>query len=468
MSSDESNEGPSYQRFYELSEEEYMEEVRLATCDEELTAACAAAATALVDEGYAVIPNVLSAAFCDQLHDSFWDNLETATNGGITRPHGPADLATFRLTTDWLVNKHGILEEGPLAHLDVCYNVRTHPRVRVAFARLYGTGQNLVISSDRLNYQLPPEWLPRTPVAGVPDDLTTIGRIKEASWLHIDQALDKKGLYCIQGLVNLVPALQDGDATLEVVARSHQLHDADLYRELVGHEITKDQTRVDWFKFTDDDKKVMQARKPDLFFNKFKRVPCDVGALVLWDSRLMHQGGRIRASAAHPRPNPVPRFVVYACAQPFISTDREPALPPKEKAKKTIVFADRKATAHWPLATKPFGKPRTYGKEDAHSYTLDFAKVLPDWMDNPILKHAFGLEFSPNQRALHFGHASIEEELAADAALEPLLAFSEGSGVLKVQAKNLKRKIDSVDPDRVVIASPDKSPARRAAKTARH
>lgn len=132
----------------------------------------------LQDLGYCVIPNVFSPSDCDSIHNTFWDSMTTASGGSLKvlrlisfpllhflissqRPNGPDDLRDFKFTEHWPQNKRGIFEDGGFAHLPLVYQVRTHPRVALVFAMLYGTSKRLVVAADRLNYQLPLEWLPR-------------------------------------------------------------------------------------------------------------------------------------------------------------------------------------------------------------------------------------------------------------------------------------------------------------------
>lgn len=97
------------------------------------------------------------------------------------RPAAAADLAGFRATDNWFQNKHGILEAGELAHLPLAHAMRTHPRVAAVFAALYGVESGLVVAQDRLNYQLPSEWLPHARASLVPADPADIARRSEGT-----------------------------------------------------------------------------------------------------------------------------------------------------------------------------------------------------------------------------------------------------------------------------------------------
>ena len=67
----------------------------------------------------------------------------------------------------------------------------------------------------------------------------------------------------------------------------------------------------------------------------------------------------------------------------------------KELARKDKVMREHLATAHWPLKSKIFGKPRVYGAPKAgdERATYDFSPVLlPSIAEFPILQHFMGVK----------------------------------------------------------------------------
>lgn len=423
----------------DMSLDAYQLLLDAAALDAQLRADIAVAAVTLRARGCGVVPNVVTAQECDAWHDQFWDVMQGASKGRLTRPHSAADLRDFKATCNWAPNRHGIFEDGAWAHLPLTYEVRTHPRVVVAFARLYGTGQHMVISADRINYQMPAEWLPRAKLGVVPKDPADIGRVDEASWLHIDQAMTKSGLYCIQGLVTLTDVTQPGDASLELVPGTHLLHDG-LAADLGVTDRAK--LRTDWHMFSDEEKATLHDKYKQRergLFAKFQSVKASKGSLLLWDSRCWHQGGRIRAHALRPRPIPTPRFVVYVCMQPAVHAE----LSDTEIMKRRAMFQEKKAMAHWPLKAKVFGPPRTYGQPRA---AFDFQEFVGD-DQAPVIQALFGLTRTRD---------SPLDALRARPA-PPLLFFAPESGVNlahppplpppKVKAKRIraaKRKAEDV------------------------
>lgn len=371
--------------YHEMSVDAYNEEVRKAVEDRALYAKILQASKELDEKGYAVVPSVLSDSEADAVHDAFWHRMNIASNDRLKRPRGRGDLVGFKQEGNWPLQsydprplslthsphyrpRHGIFQDGQWAHQDFVYDVRCHPRVLHVFACIYGKGKGLVVAADRLNYQLPLEWLPRRPSSN-PDPL---------SWIHIDQSLRKSGRHCIQGLVLLEHATQEGDACLEVIPRSHQWHQ-DLPRILEKDKVGDSK---DWYKFTDEDKAKLKAK---MGVDKPMRVHGPKGSLILWDSRLMHQGGRIQTAE---RTIPRPRFVIYVCAQPVNEAyDRTEELEKKQRA-----FREHKATSHWPLTTQVFPAPQTYGKTPPAFNFEGFLLSLEEATKKAVLAHTFGLK----------------------------------------------------------------------------
>ena len=387
---------------------EYQVLINDAYNDTELVARVRTAAQHVQQHGYGVVESCLPdpASFLPPL----WQAIGTAAPphslfaGRTTAPATAAELAAFRASRDWPANRHGIWEDGALAHLDLVHQVRLHPRVVATYAMLYGASAGMVAAPDRLNVQLAPELLPRTGARKAdvarwtrdqrPHDPLLGPGFDEATWCHVDQSFSKRGLWCVQGLVTLLAADQPGDASLEVLPDSHRTWHPT--RAPVGND--------DWYKLTDEDKAAISD------WSAFTQVRCGAGALVLWDSRTIHQGGRIRATPQMPRPiDPTRgRFVVYSCLQPAWD-----GLTPKQVARKKEIFSALRCTSHWPLRSKAFGKPRTYGRDD-----------FPVFQWPAVTEHAPG---------------TASEELYGLTAVQtlhypvlpggPLLAFADGRGV---------------------------------------
>jgi hypothetical protein len=339
------------------------------------------AAEDLEQYGVAVVPGMLSHEECSKTFDDFWAALELGSSRRLVRPHSAEDLTAFRFgAAGWPMNKHGIFEQGGFAHLPFIYQLRSgNPAMTALFSALYGCqAHQLVVSPDRLNFQLPTEWLPLkgSHYSGAPPIKL---QQEHASWLHVDQAVTKPGRHCIQGLLTYTPATHAGDASFECTVGSHLVHQH--LERILGRKLTSAQRRADWLMFSAEDKQrladivefdeitassdssypTLYLRKNIPYFAKFESTVAEAGSAILWDSRLAHQGGAIRASPSQPRDDPSnPRLVGYYCAQPWWAG--ADALPLKEYEKKVKLFEKRSSAAHWPLKTKIFGQPRTYGK----------------------------------------------------------------------------------------------------------
>lgn len=385
---------PSTLNFKQFSEDPdwFNAMIVWAAHDEKLGVHLAQARIDLTTKGYAVIPSLFSPGECNGLHNEFWRVVEGASGGRLTRPHSAPDLKDFKVTGNWIPNRHGICELGALSHLDFVHFVRTHPLVTYIFACLYGCQPaELVVAPDRINYQLPPEWLPRAKKMD-PEETPSIS--KTGSWLHIDQALTAPGLRCIQGVVQLTSAEQLGDGSFNCVPYTHHLHEQ--IETIIGHDLDPRKRRENWFMFSDEDKatilKALRGKYEDGTLTDvddlFKSVKAPAGSLILWDSRLWHQGGQIRACAATPRAIPEPRFCIYVCMQPRTFTPWTAKL----MATKREVFEKHLATSHWPLKVKKFGAPRTYGKEAVPFEFGPYLTGVP--ADNSILAHLYGLTAS--------------------------------------------------------------------------
>jgi hypothetical protein len=395
-----------------------MIKVREALADAELISAVERAARDLEEEGYAVVPNVLGKQLCDQYHGEFWQVLQEASQGRLWRPFGPEDLEDYRVGGNWPQNMHGIFELGAFAHLPLVHAIRENPRVQLVFALLYGEGKKLTSSVDRLNYQMPAEWLFFAKAKNATDP-ADIGTVDEASWLHIDQDSKKLGLYCIQGLVNLEDTDQDGDASLELVPRSHLLHEN--LQSLTGD---PELPKGDWYKFPEEVKEKVQSETGLL--RTFKSVKAPKGAMILWDSRTWHQGGRIRAHVTQPRPLPRPRFVVYTCFQPNLVPDA-PSLLGKELMKRERIFRDHCSASHWPLSSKVFGKPWQRSKTPPPFFDFSPFLVSRNALEQyPVRQHFYGLKYDDRI------------DLLDGQNREPLLVFSPESGVNKKHPRMLE------------------------------
>lgn len=187
------------------------------------------------------------------------------------------------------------------------WDIRQEPGVLDAFAKVWGTDE-LLVSFDSLNITLPNFKKARAP------------------WPHVDQAPRKRGLHCVQGIVNLSHAGRE-DGSLVVVPGSHAL--TEEYFETMS-----DPSTWEW-----RDNRYFDESEMEWFLNRGlepKKVLAEPGDLILWDSRCIHWGGEPTEKS-----NTI-RTVVYAAYAPASMASDEAI------AEKKRVFGANGATTHWP------------------------------------------------------------------------------------------------------------------------
>jgi hypothetical protein len=196
-----------------------------------------------------------------------------------------------------------------VAHEKFMWDARMEPGIISAFATLWGT-QELLVSFDALNITFPNR-------KDVPRML---------SWEHIDQSPLRRGLHCVQGVINLSKSGPE-DGGLMVYPGSHRLTEEffdtctdkttwskkDLYMFEEG--------QLAWFK----DREIEPVK-----------VEVDYGDLILWDSRTIHYGAEPTALST------TIRTVIYAAYTPArLAT-------PEALKVKAEVFEKFGGTTHWP------------------------------------------------------------------------------------------------------------------------
>lgn len=182
------------------------------------------------------------------------------------------------------------------------------PGVLEAFAKIWGTNE-LLVSFDALNVTLPNLRPVRDP------------------WPHIDQAPRKRGLHCLQGIINLSHAGPD-DGSLVAVPGSHRLVEEFFETETDPSSREFKDNRY----FTKEDMTWFEQRglRP-------VKVTAEPGDLIIWDSRTIHWGGE-----PEPVRSNVVRTVIYAAYAPAKMAS------PEALAQKKKVFDLHGSTTHWP------------------------------------------------------------------------------------------------------------------------
>ncbi len=287
------------------------------------------------EHGWVTIPNVMSSEEQKTTVNEFYEYLEELDSG--------IDKKNSKTWTGANLppSIHGIDQLWGVAHKKFVWDVRTNSNVILPFAHFYGTDK-LWCSFDRINFTPAPEGKPRQS----PPSKT---------WWHTDQGFkDKEGLRCIQGLVTLGHTIDneageitmhpttDLDASLMVMDKSHQYH------AKFGQDHAPNQTK-DWYKLTPKETTEMTAKFDTI------RIVAPAGSLLLWDSRTFHYAS---GHEKKPREVPAQRLVIYVCYQPCDHVTEA------QIKKKKQAFENERSTSHWPLLTRLFQKPQTYGNPD--------------------------------------------------------------------------------------------------------
>lgn len=188
------------------------------------------------------------------------------------------------------------------------------PNVQKVFSDLWGTDE-LLCSFDGMNVTLPQQ-----------KDLTW------SPWPHCDQNPERKGMQCVQGLINYAPNGPD-DGGLIVMKGSSKLYDT-FFRETrqqAAHEDAPPPEAEfrDHFIFSEDDVKWFEDHGCELV-----KTCLDPGDFVLWDSRTMHY-------AKHPEGDVI-RSAQYICMTPAKFAKKE------DLELKAQLFKEHQGTTHWP------------------------------------------------------------------------------------------------------------------------
>ena len=136
------------------------------------------------------------------------------------------------------------------------------PKVIEAFAKLWGTDK-LLVSFDGMNLTLP-----------------VASSTLEEPWPHVDQSPNRKGLQCVQGILNFAPN-GPKDGGLVVMRGSHKLNEKFFgTHKVVGR---KTWGPDDWFPFEQSEVAWFKEKGCELI-----KVCAEPGDLILWDSRTVH------------------------------------------------------------------------------------------------------------------------------------------------------------------------------------
>lgn len=285
----------------------------------------------LETEGFCVIKAAVAPDEASRALESFWAELIANSDSRINR----GDPSTWLRKSGWPGGGRGFLvEKGGGCHLRAAWDLRVLPAIRDCFAKIWET-RELLVSMDTFI-----AWRPWQ-APGAPSEFQPV-----VEGLHIDQNPSvKRGRQAVQGMIPLLPVTH-ATGGLAVVPRSHTQDAQD--RLIAANPV--------WAGHGDDWCLLKGTRglggAPML-------LEADAGDLLLWDSRLVHEGkvgtgltvgadlpavGGVGASEA-PLAAPLPqlaRLALTVCMTP------KARATPEVLAARRAAFASGAGMTHWP------------------------------------------------------------------------------------------------------------------------
>lgn len=197
-----------------------------------------------------------------------------------------------------------------VAHENFMWDAKQEQGVLKAFSTLWNT-EELLVSFDSLNITFPNR-------KDVP---------RRAPWQHVDQSPLRRGIHCVQGIINLSPSGPE-DGGLVVYPGSHLLMD-EFFDTMTD--------KSTWLPLKDIH--LFQAKELAWFEERGcqpHKVCAEVGDLILWDSRVIHYGSEPTEKSSQIR------TAIYATYTPASFASSE------QLELKKRVFESYGGTTHWP------------------------------------------------------------------------------------------------------------------------
>lgn len=253
----------------------------------------------LEDNGYAVIPNVLSLQECDTYIKEYKDWAKQVEDTGIP-------FTSFE----------SLIQGYRIGHFNASWRVRL--KAKEVFSKIWKT-EKLLSSIDAVALSYPPE------------EGNKLYAKPNQEWLHIDQGGHRIGLHAFQGAVYLEEACET-DHCFRVLAKSHKEHEN--FMKNFPH-VGPETEEIEFYKL--DEKEIkwyIEERGCTL-----TKVPAPKGGMILWDSRTVHDNSKPEFG----RPNNDRwRHIVFVCMTPATWAT------PGDIAKKHESYKKLLMTSHWP------------------------------------------------------------------------------------------------------------------------
>lgn len=235
----------------------------------------------LEEQGYCVIPEVLSTSEAKALYQRVWHEfIEKAW------PRCRMDDRSNWEEEFPIHEKYGIFK-GPSGQIQVMWDLRQDPRIVDVFAKVWNTN-DLVVSMDGISLMCPPEirkgrfdpWphvdqsLPKEQKSGENKNCPPFGFISESSL--------KSNPYTIQGQFLFEDSF-DGDGGFYCIPKSHL-----KFEEFAPH--LKEEPNIESWTFNNKFLLDFFTYAKDESGNAYamKHITAPRGSLILWDSRTVH------------------------------------------------------------------------------------------------------------------------------------------------------------------------------------
>lgn len=333
----------------------------------------------LEEQGYCVIPQVLSTSETELLYQRVWHEfIEKAW---------PSCRMDDRSNWAEVFPRHNYIGifAGPAGQTQVMWDLRQDPRIIDVFAKVWNT-TDLIVSMDGMSFMCPTE--------------IREGNIKP--WPHVDQAIvrrqnnvehnDNPGIdfvsesllktqpYTIQGQFLFEDSFA-GDGGFYCIPKSHLRFSefAPQLETIDAMDIPKSEKREIRHKFLNE----FFGFNTDENFYSIKQITAPRGSLILWDSRTIHWNQH----ADKKRPNsdnPKVRMVGYLCYVP------KTRLTEEGRIRRSIAFENGVSTGHNP--TYPELKySKDHIKEEFKQYLEDSSYNQPRINLTPLGESLLGI-----------------------------------------------------------------------------
>lgn len=309
----------------------------IVSSSEEIQPAISSYLSDLEEQGYCIIPQVLSAAETQLLYQRVWHEFfEKAW------PNCKMDDRTNWKDAFPMHNPVGVFT-GPAGQTQVMWDLRQDPRIVEVFAKIWNTN-DLIVSMDGLSLMCPPEIREGRSEPWPHVDQTMLRR--QDNVLHsnnppvdfISESLLKTEPFTIQGQFLFEDSF-DGDGGFYCIPKSH----------LRFSEFAPQLEAIDAQEIPRAERKQARHEFLQKFFDEnesgesysWKHITAPRGSLILWDSRTVHWNQHPSKDRPY-QDNPKVRMVGYLCYVP------KARLTDEGKALRKEVFEKGASTGHNP------------------------------------------------------------------------------------------------------------------------